>query len=161
MGHPVYEYRSASARALWATLLFIAAIIADSIYILALVNQLQVLESAKFGAVVPTAQLERQDSYLRLLSAFDVSLSVSAGIMLLVWIYRANQNARALGAEDMEFTPRWSVGWFFVPIASLLCRIRSSAKSGDPVIQRHLLIGRKVAPHRSSAPGGLSAFLAL
>src|SRR5262245_15497195 len=112
MDHPVYEYRSASTRALWATLFFIAAIIAGSIYILALVNQLQVLESAKLGVVVPTAQLERQDSYLRLLSAFDVSLSVFAGIMLLVWVYRANQNARALGAEDMEFTPRWSVGWF-------------------------------------------------
>ena len=33
--------------------------------------------------------------------------------------YRANYNARQLGARDMHFTPGWSVGWYFVPIATL------------------------------------------
>ena len=38
---------------------------------------------------------------------------------MLVWIYRANYNARQLGATTMEFTPGWSVGWFFIPIGNL------------------------------------------
>ena len=37
----------------------------------------------------------------------------------LRWIYLANANAHALGAEGMQFTPGWAVGWYFVPIASL------------------------------------------
>ena len=44
---------------------------------------------------------------------------IVTGIVFLVWVYRANRNARALGAQDMRFTPSWSVGWFFVPIMSL------------------------------------------
>ena len=44
---------------------------------------------------------------------------VSTAIVFLTWTYRANRNARALGATEMKFTPGWSVGWFFVPIASL------------------------------------------
>ncbi len=36
-----------------------------------------------------------------------------------IWLVRANKNARALGARDMEFTPGWMVGWFFVPLANL------------------------------------------
>lgn len=40
-------------------------------------------------------------------------------IVHCVWTNRMNKNARALGARDMEYTPGWAVGWFFVPIANL------------------------------------------
>jgi hypothetical protein len=36
-----------------------------------------------------------------------------------MWIYRANYNARQLGATGMTFTPGWAVGWYFIPIANL------------------------------------------
>tara|TARA_Y100000768_G_scaffold228041_1_gene172162 strand:+ start:166 stop:828 length:663 start_codon:yes stop_codon:yes gene_type:complete len=35
------------------------------------------------------------------------------------WIYRSNYNIRCLGARDMRFSPGWSVGWYFIPIANL------------------------------------------
>lgn len=44
---------------------------------------------------------------------------VVTGIPFLMWIHRANRNARALGAQDMQFTPGWSVGWYFIPIFNL------------------------------------------
>ena len=44
---------------------------------------------------------------------------VATIIVFAMWIYRANYNARQLGATGMEFTPGWSVGWFFIPIANL------------------------------------------
>jgi hypothetical protein len=40
-------------------------------------------------------------------------------IIFLMWIHRANRNARGLGAQGMTFTPGWSVGWYFVPFANL------------------------------------------
>jgi hypothetical protein len=46
-------------------------------------------------------------------------VSIAIVVLFCFWIYRANCNARALGAVGMTFTPGWSVGWFFVPIASL------------------------------------------
>jgi hypothetical protein len=39
--------------------------------------------------------------------------------LLLTWVYRANKNGHALGTAGMKYTPGWSVGWFFVPIANL------------------------------------------
>ena len=43
----------------------------------------------------------------------------AAGVAILMWIYRANWNARQLGAKGMRFTPGWAVGWFFVPFLNL------------------------------------------
>lgn len=41
-------------------------------------------------------------------------------IAIGMWIYRVAWNARAFaGASRMDFTPGWSVGWYFVPFANL------------------------------------------
>ena len=37
--------------------------------------------------------------------------------LVLIWMYRAHCNIRALGATGLTFSPGWAVGWFFVPIA--------------------------------------------
>lgn len=42
---------------------------------------------------------------------------VVTAVLLAAWTHRANHNARELGAADMEFTPMWAAGWYFVPIA--------------------------------------------
>ncbi len=49
----------------------------------------------------------------------QVLVFIGTGIPFLMWIHRANRNARGLGAEAMQFTPGWSVGWYFIPIACL------------------------------------------
>ena len=41
-------------------------------------------------------------------------------VAFLVWVYRANANAHALGFADLKFRPGWAVGWWFVPIANLI-----------------------------------------
>ena len=46
-----------------------------------------------------------------------IVIGLGTPILVLSWVYRANYNARQLGAADMRFTPGWAVGWHFVPIA--------------------------------------------
>ncbi|MCT2400476.1 DUF4328 domain-containing protein [Novosphingobium mangrovi (ex Huang et al. 2023)] len=41
-----------------------------------------------------------------------------AAIVILMWIYRAHANLFAAGMEGLKYTPGWSVGWFFIPIAN-------------------------------------------
>jgi hypothetical protein len=41
------------------------------------------------------------------------------GIMFLRWTYLSNLNARSLCAAEMQFTPGWAVGWYFIPVATL------------------------------------------
>ena len=64
---------------------------------------------------------EESASHLRQLvvSVVGIVLAIVCGILILIWIHRANRNVRQLGAEDMQFTPGWAVGWHFIPIANL------------------------------------------
>jgi hypothetical protein len=49
----------------------------------------------------------------------QVAVGLITAILVMMWIYRANHNARQLGAADMKFTPGWAVGWYFVPVLAL------------------------------------------
>jgi cbb3-type cytochrome oxidase subunit 3 len=46
----------------------------------------------------------------------ELALFLVTAIAFLVWLYRAEVKARALGAEDMMVGPGWAVGWFFIPL---------------------------------------------
>ncbi len=46
------------------------------------------------------------------------------GIAALVWIYRATKNLFLHHVADLKFSPGWSVGWFFVPIANIWMPIK-------------------------------------
>ncbi|KPL66980.1 hypothetical protein SZ64_02045 [Erythrobacter sp. SG61-1L] len=50
--------------------------------------------------------------------AYAVAFIISI-VLVSLWIYRAHDNLRAAGAPDLEFSPGWSVGWFFIPIMNL------------------------------------------
>lgn len=58
------------------------------------------------------------------------------GIGFLKWIHRANTNCRGFGAEEMQFTPGWSVGYYFVPLFCLIKPFQSMKEiwqiSSDP-----------------------------
>ena len=45
--------------------------------------------------------------------------SLLVAVLFLILIYRFNKALRVYFAKEMEFTPGWSVGWFFIPIANL------------------------------------------
>jgi hypothetical protein len=49
----------------------------------------------------------------------QLATTLSGLILFLVWFYRANANARAMGADGLMGSPGLSVGWFFIPIAFL------------------------------------------
>ena len=49
----------------------------------------------------------------------DLVLVIVTVTTFLLWVYRSNENLRALSGESMTFTPGWSVGWYFIPIVCL------------------------------------------
>src|SRR5260370_25592594 len=100
---PARGYRSASALALCATLLFIALAITQVLAALFLAGQIELLDAVRFGASIEPAQAEARDARQRLLGTMELALTLLALIALLVWVYRANCNARALGAEGMTY----------------------------------------------------------
>ncbi len=65
------------------------------------------------------AEGEASDKRQQFVAITYLLVFIVSGVLILRWIYLANYNARQLGAQNMEFTPGWSVGYFFIPFLSL------------------------------------------
>jgi len=102
-----------------------------SIYLLSVIQitsaissymQYSLLEKFQFGSmsvsefeILATSNDQREQLIgLIFIIIFVLSLIVSAR-----WIYKAAEYNSNLGAADLQYTPGWTVGWFFVPILSL------------------------------------------
>jgi hypothetical protein len=71
------------------------------------------------GGFVPDTEIEASDSRQALIGILQLTLGIVSAIAFLVWTYGARKSLDALGVRGMRFSPRSSVGWFFVPIANL------------------------------------------
>jgi hypothetical protein len=134
------RYRSASRLALWASILFVAHAVTAAVAALLNTYQLALLSVFRFGGTIPHALTEAQDVRQRVVTAFEFGIELAALILLLTWLYRISQNTWFWGTEGMQYTPGWSVGWFFVPVAGLVMPynvlnelIKSGGCGGDPV----------------------------
>ncbi|MCW1403046.1 DUF4328 domain-containing protein [Novosphingobium sp. MW5] len=66
-----------------------------------------------FGAMIDTLTVVGSVAYL------------ASAVAIGMWIHRAHKNLYTAGYEGLEFTPGWSVGWFFVPFANLVMPFRA------------------------------------
>lgn len=48
-----------------------------------------------------------------------------ATVPVIGWIYRAHANLHQAGLDELRYTPRWSVGSFFVPLVNLVVPFRA------------------------------------
>jgi hypothetical protein len=55
-----------------------------------------------------------------LLSLVEILARVATIVVFLMWLYRAYSNLSPLKVRDLEFTPGWAVGWWFIPFANLI-----------------------------------------
>ena len=55
-----------------------------------------------------------------LVAILAVPLYICTVIFFLIWEYRAFNNLSALKAGNLEFSPGWAVGWWFIPFANLV-----------------------------------------
>jgi hypothetical protein len=66
------------------------------------------------------AEVEANDLRQQVLGIFFVAAFIITGVSFLMWIYRANVNCHGFGTQDMHYTPGWSIGWYFIPLANLI-----------------------------------------
>lgn len=62
---------------------------------------------------------EANDLRQGIIGIFMMLSFLVTGITFLKWIRRANINCAGFSKRGMEFTPGWSIGWYFIPIASI------------------------------------------
>jgi hypothetical protein len=138
-----YTYGDATSLARWATWLLYAQAALAAAALWSGWQEKQLLDAIATGSYqgqsAMMADADANDARQRLIGLSQTGLFLVNGVIILMWIWRANANARALGAQRMSYTPGWSVGWYFVPIANLgmpyvaLKEIwKASAKPSDP-----------------------------
>ncbi len=115
-------YRDSGSLAKWVRWFLYLQIAVAVASLVSGILEYRLLTAYETGAYVSEAQAiadgEASDLRQGTIALICIAVYIVTGILILKWIYRANYNARQLGAESMKFTPGWSVCWFFVPIAS-------------------------------------------
>ena len=117
---PAAAYRPSLSLIRALTMFFVLGIVLDAV-----TGCLSLIEAAVFPGFAASEKIESApEAFFAIATAVAALLAVlvflTTAVLYCVWIYRANQNARALGASEMRFTPGWSVGWFFIPILYLI-----------------------------------------
>lgn len=88
---------------------------ASVLAVLSDIMQMNLLVSGSFSS----AMADRNDLRQQVIAVLYLTAFIVTGIAFLKWTYRANLNCRGFGARDMEFTPGWSIGFYFIPIMNL------------------------------------------
>ena len=80
----------------------------------------QYLGAIQDGELIDEDEADELGSRQMMLGAIQTLLLVSCMIAFLMWFHRAHKNLGAAGLEDLEYSPGWAVGGFFVPFLNLV-----------------------------------------
>ena len=115
---PSRPWRSPRARGIWTLALAATHIIVALISISSTQAEVCLLERIGDGEFISEAEAVSNDNRQAIIGLFYFVVYVGLIISFLMWLYRASKNLASLGV-DQWFSPGWSVGWWFVPIACL------------------------------------------
>ena len=122
-GDPVFGFKDPTHLWTWTKRLLYASVAWAVVEIIGNVLEYQILTGI-IEETYPSLEFAldaagASDALQGVLAIVTFMIFLTTGILVLKWIYRANYNARQLGAMDMTFTPSWSIGWYFIPVVNL------------------------------------------
>lgn len=139
-------YRTPNVRGLWTiVLLSVTGVLAlaNGVYWAVHIGILKDYEQGLTGL----ARVQDSEHTAFALAGFTILMLIPTGIVWLLWQHRAHANLRALGVAGLRFSPRWAVGWWFIPFANIVMpylAVRELWKASDP----------NAGPIEWKAPGG-------
>lgn len=113
-------YRSARLRARAAYISF--GLMLLTVVVLAGLHAIQtgLIEQVIRGDIPSESDLLASDENVRVASGWYLIFWVASAVAFLCWLSRSVENSPPLGAGTPVRSPRESIGWWFVPFASLL-----------------------------------------
>lgn len=81
--------------------------------------QLDLLSGALRGQPILPAAAKSNDNREHVVALVRLGLFIFTAAVFGRWIYVVARNIRPLGAQRLQFTPGWAVGYYFIPIANL------------------------------------------
>jgi hypothetical protein len=115
----IKPFESGHTRALFVMIFLAAGILLNVVSIFSDFMQISMLSAVAAGRTISAEEADVNDSRQALIAIVQVLGYIVTAIGFLIWIHRAHRNLPALGAKNLEFTPGWAVGGFFVPFLNL------------------------------------------
>jgi hypothetical protein len=112
-------YRSARTRAKWAQALFALMALAGLSEASVSLQGIDLFGRALNGELISSTEANSFVAGARAADNFYLWCVVGLAIAFLAWLSRTVEITPALGAGTPTDSPRWAIGWWFVPIAFL------------------------------------------
>ena len=131
----ITAFASGHTRAMFAVGLLAACALVHALVILLQFSSYNLLSGIKLGRAVTPDEATSLRERVELTQSLYYGVFAFTVIVFLMWVHRANRNLPALETMGREFTPAWSVGCFFVPIANLVWPYQAMveiARGSDP-----------------------------
>ena len=109
-------YQSPRTRAHWTAALLVATCIVYALHMVVTFDVLELVGQSEAGQFVSSAEFDDALFGLDSMSLLVSVVYISTVVLFLMWLYRASRNLQPLGSCDQRFSPRWAVGWWFIPI---------------------------------------------
>jgi hypothetical protein len=109
-------YRSARTRATAAQVMLALCCVLAVLAALTLLSGLGILNDFDSGRPADL-RFDAWASNSLGVSAWQALVSLGTALAFLAWLSRSVDNVPALGGGTPKWSPRWSIGWWFVPIA--------------------------------------------
>jgi hypothetical protein len=78
-----------------------------------------VMQATMLRRSFTVAEGSANDAREKIVGISQAALFLFTVVIFAWWVFRANRNVRALGANGLRVKPGWAVGYFFVPIICL------------------------------------------
>lgn len=116
-------FRNSDALTAWVRFMLYAQIVVAVVSMASGYLEYELLTDFQNGTYTSQEQAiadgEASDQRQGIVGILYLIVFIVSGFLILRWIHRANYNVRQLGAENMKFTPGWSIGYYFIPILTL------------------------------------------
>ncbi len=112
-------FQSPTALAVSLTIALVVKAMLSLGQLVGVVMRVKVLNDAEtLGAVVSTLQPQARlaDGVVALTGGVGLFVLIACYVIGGMWLYRAAQNVRALGAKGLVTSPGWAIGFFAVPV---------------------------------------------
>ena len=117
---PTTPYVPLGGRAKIVIASLMAGIVVDAIAVYFYASQLSLISRFFSGQQVASEELTSNDNRIAVVGAIQILIFLVTVVSFLVWIYQAHRNLPATGAQNLEYTPGWAVGGFFVPFLNFV-----------------------------------------
>ena len=131
---PVVPFRSGHTRAFWTVIFLAICAVLDVVGAASTYSEIQLLNRGLEEGIDEQAA-ESNDMRQMVVGVLQTTAFLFAAVAFLMWIHRAHSNLPALGARRLQYSPGWTVGYFFIPILNLFRPYQATKeiwKGSDP-----------------------------